>query len=286
MRLHSLLNSFAAVGPGQTANTRPAANRNYHAILLFSNAASAAELNYQIREVRIKVGSLTLIKITIPRLLALLAYRGIPVGNGEIPLYFSKPESRTPTGEELTGFNSFVVQDILLEVEFRSNEEYNALKSIDTGTTITSGFTPTLSGLAEYDYNNTPNRSFVQITDGLIPNSGAGDLDFDTLVREGAYKAVHIFSNLVTRARVFRDQLELLDRNTAQIAALSRRYGLVPQTNHFPIDFAFTNQAMDNLEMSYATGPNTRATVGTFNLKLTTTGAGSLPIMIERVITV
>lgn len=286
MRLHSLLNSFTAVGAGQTASARPSTKRNYHGLFLFSNAASAVELNYQVREVRLKVGALTLIKLTIPQLYALLAYRGLPVGTGEIPFYFSRPESRTPTGEELTGFNTFNIDEMTLEVEFRSNAEYNALKSIDAGTAITSGFVPTLSGLAEYDYNQTGNRSFIQTVDTLIPNSGAGDVDYDTLVREGAYKAVHIFSGLVNRCRVFRDQLELMDRNTAQIDAINRRYGLTRQANHFPIDFGFTNQAMDVLEMSYAAPGGGRVAVNTFNLKLTTTGAGSLPAVVERVITV
>jgi len=106
------------------------------------------------------------------------------------------------------------------------------------------------------------------------------------LVREGAYKCIHVFSGLVTRCRVFRDQLELLDRNTAQIDAINRRYGLVRQANHFPVDFGFTNQAMDVLEMSYAGANNVRVPVKTFNLKFTTSGAGSLPAIVERVITV
>lgn len=280
MRLTTLLNSFSAVASGSKANTQIPTNRNYHAIFLHTGAADATELNYQVREVTLFLGALPLIKLTIPQLYALLAYRGIPVGAGEIPLYFSRPEVRTPTGEELTSFNTFGLDNLTLKVDFRSDAEYNALKGGGA-----AGFVPTLYGEAEFDYNQTGNRSFVQTTDTLIPNSGAGDLDYDTLVREGAYKCVHIFSGLCTRARVFRDQLELLDRNIKAIDAINRRYGLVRQANHFPIDFGFTNQAMDLLEMTQSDGAGGRVPVKTFNLKLTTTGAGSMPAIIERVIT-
>jgi hypothetical protein len=93
-----------------------------------------------------------------------------------------------------------------------------------------------------------------------------------------------VFSGLCTRARVFRDQLELIDRDIPCIDAMNRRYGLVRQANHFPIDFGFTNQAMDLLEMSTANAAGTKVPVKTFNLKLTTSGAGSMPAIIERVI--
>lgn len=286
MRFTTPLDSFTAVAPGSKANVQVTNNRNYQSIMLVTGAASAAELDYMIRTVSLWLGSLPLINLTIPQLYALLAYRGIPVGNGEIPLLFARPEIRTPTGEELTSFNTFGLSNLVLKVDYRTNGEYNALKSAATSTTVTTGFTPTLYGIAEYNFDNTGNRSFIQTTDILIPNSGAGEGDFGTLTREGAYKAIHIFSGLASKVRVFRDQLELLERDLAIIDAINRRYGLTRQSNHFPVDFGYTNQAMDLLEMKVKDAAGNYVQVGTFNLKITTTGAGSMPAIVERVINI
>jgi len=280
MRLTLPSNSFTAVQAGGTASVKVATQRRILSLILFTNAVDAAQLNNFVREVRLKIGTLTLIKLTITQLYALLAYYGVPVGAGEIPLFFGKSQARTPTGEEFTAFNTFGLDDLTLEVEFRTNAEYNAA----TGTAL--GFAPTLRALVEYDFVNDGNRAFIQTTDRLIANSGAGDVDFDTLEREGAYKAIHVFSNLVTRARVYRDGLELVDRTLADVDALNRRYGLTRQANHFPVDFGYTNQAQDVLEMRVPDGPTTFRQVKTFNLKLTTTAGGALPALVERVITV
>ena len=279
MRLTLPLNSFTAVAAGQTATAKLAGQRRIHSVILQTGAADAANTGYQVREVRFKLGTLPLVKMTIAQLYALAAYYGVPVGAGEIPLYFSKAPSRTPTGEEFTALNAFGLDDLTIEVEFRSIAEYTSAGG--SGGT----FTPTLNGLVEFDFVNDGNRSFIQTTDRLIANSGAGDVDFDTLEREGAYKAIHIFSALVTRARVFRDGLELVDRTLGQVASLNRRYGLSTQPNHFPIDFGYTNQAMDVLEMTRSDGtPSGKVKVNTFNLKLTTIGAGALSTIVERVI--
>lgn len=280
MRLTLPSNSFTAVASGQTATVKVATQRRILGIICKTNAVDATQLNNFVREVRLKLGSLTLIKLTITQLYALLAYYGIPVGAGEIPLFFAKAQARTPTGEEFTAFNTFGLDDLTLEVEFRTAAEYNA------ATATVLGFTPTLSAVVEFDFVNDGNRAFIQTTDRLIANSGAGDVDFDTLEREGAYKAIHIFSNLVTRGRVYRDGLELVDRTGADIDALNRRYGLTRQANHFPIDFGYTNQAQDVLEMSRSDGKGGSVKVQTFNLKLTTTAGGALPAIVERVITV
>lgn len=281
MRLHDLLNSFSAVGAGQTATTSVPNARRIHALFLFTASGdTAAELDYQIRAVRLKLGGTELIDLTIPQLIALNAYHGIPFANGELGLYFSKPEARTPTGEEATGLNAFVItEDLTLEVEYRSNAEYAALKG--GGATV---FVPTLSGLIEHDPVNDGNRAFVKQVPATIQNAAAGDVDFNTLPREGAYKAIHLFTTLVNRVRVKRGGLEILDRNTRAVAAIGRRNSLTPQTGHFPIDFAFTNQATDALEMLVPDGKGGKTPVNTFNVKLTTTAGGNITAIIEQVV--
>ena len=272
MRLTLPSNSFTAIQSGATATVKVATNRRLLGLILSTNATDATQLNNFVREVRLKLGSFPLLTLTIPQLYALLAYYGIPVGAGEIPLFFAKSAARTPTGEEFTAFNTWGLEDLTLEVEFRTNAEYNA------ATSTSSGFTPTLTGLVEFDFVKDGNRAFIQTVPRLIANSGAGDVDYDSLERDGAYKCVHIFSNLVTRARVYRDGLELVDRTGANIDSLNRRYGLTRQANHFPIDFGYTNQAQDVLEMRVPIpGTDQYKKVETFNLKLTTTAGGALP---------
>lgn len=281
MRITLPLNSFSSIGPGQKATTKLAGDRRIHATILKTNAADATELNAMVREVHLKLGSFNLVKLSIPELYLLLAYYGIAVNPGEIPLYFSRPQVRTPTGEEFTALNAFGLTDLTIGVEFRSNAEYNTIMSVGTG------FDPEVSGIAEFDLFNDGNRSFIQIEQRTIANSGSGKTDFDTLEREGAYKAIHLLSNLVTQVQVYRDGLEIADRTIPDVDAINKRYGLARQTNHFPMDFGYTNQAQDVLEMESrnAAGQLTYK-AKTFNLKINTTGAGSLPAVVERAITV
>lgn len=281
MRLTIPLDSFSAVGPGQTANTKIPTDNRIHALPLQTNAANATELNAMVDYVQLALGSFDLVNLTIPQLYALCAYYGIPVGAGEIPLYFSRAQVRTPTGEEFTALNTFGRSDLTLRVKFRTNAEYNALMSVGTG------FVPTLKGVWEYDLVNDGNRAFIQMLQRDIGNSGAGVADFNTLERDGAYKAIHIFSNLATRVRVLRDGLELIDRTLAEVDTLNRRYGLTRQANHFPVDFGYTNQAQDLLEMErFDASGNRIYQAKTFNLKVTTSGAGTMPAVIEKAITV
>lgn len=281
MRITAPLNSFNTVAPGQTATNKVAGQRRIFATILQTNATDATDLDRMVKEVRLKVGSVNLWKITIPRLLALMAYYGLPVGTGEIPLYFARSTARTPIGEEASGFNAFGVDDIVIEVEFRSNGEYNALR----GGGYIAGFTPTLEGIIDYDYFNDTNRAFITVLDRSIQNSGAGEVDHDTLPRDGAYKAIHMFSNVVQRVQVFRDEVKLADRTLSQVNALNRRYGLVAQANVFHLDFGYTNQATDILEMNKGfDGAGKPIPVETFNLKITTNAGGTIPAIIEKVI--
>ena len=255
-----------------------AGQRRIHGLFLQTNATDATMLDRFVKEIRLKIGARGLIQLTVPQLLALLAYYGIPIATGALELQFSRAQARVPTGEEFSAFNTFGLEDITLEVEFRTNAEFNALAGVGTG------FTPTLTGFVEYDYVNDGNRAFIEVLPRSIANSGAGEIDFDTLEREGAYKAIHVFSNLVTRVRVYRDQVEMRDTTLAQVNQLNRRYGNTAQANHFPVDFGYTDQAQDILEMTRDDGAGGVVKVGTFNLKLTTTAGGTLPAIIERVV--
>jgi hypothetical protein len=278
MRLISPLNSFNGVAAGQTATLKIAGQRRIHGLFLQTNATDATQLDRFVKEIRLKIGARTLYQLTVPQMLALFAYYGLPVTAGALEMHFSRAQARIPTGEEFTAFNTFGLEDITLEVEFRTNAEFNALAGVATG------FAPTLTGFVEYDYFNDGNRAFIEVLPRSIANSGAGEIDFDTLEREGAYKAIHVFSNLVTRVRVYRDNVEMRDTTLAQVNQINRRYGNTAQTNHFPVDFGYTDQAQDILEMTRDTPGGAPVKVNTFNLKLTTTAAGTLPAVIERVV--
>jgi hypothetical protein len=285
MRLHSPLNAISAVASGQTAQAPIPKNRRIHAIFLTSGSDNAAALGNKIREIRLMLGTVQLWRLTPAQLIALNAYRGIAFANGSLELYFSDPTARTPVGEEATAFNTFgLVGDLILEVEYKTDAEYNA------ATSTSDGFTPTLSGLLEYDFVNDTNRAFVTRKPVTIPNSSAGEVDFNTLPRTGAYKALHLFTSLVTRVRVKRDGVEIMDRTSAQITTIGRRNSLTPQSGHLPIDFAFTNQATDALEMivfeSDGNGGTKARPVNEFNIKLDASAGGNITGVVEQVVTV
>lgn len=284
MRLHSNLNAISSVAAGQTAQAAIPKDRRIHAIFLTSGSDNAAALGYKIREIRLKLGTVELWRVTPAQLIALNAYRGLSFVAGQIEMYFSDPVVRTPVGEEATALNTFGLgADLILEVEYKTAAEYNA------ATSTSSGFTPTLTGLIEYDFVRDLNRAFITRKPVTIPNSSAGEVDFNTLPRTGAYKALHLFTSLVTRVRVKRDGVEIMDRNATQIATIGRRNGLTPQSGHFPIDFAFTNQATDALEMLVVeddgAGGKRARPANEFNIKLDASDGGNLAGIVEHVVT-
>lgn len=284
MRLHSPLNAISAVAAGQTAQAPIPKNRRIHAIFLTSGSDDAAALGNKIREFRLMLGTVQLWRLTPAQLIALNAYRGIPFANGSIEFYFSDPVVRTPVGEEATALNAWGLSgDLILEVEYKSAAEYNA------ATSTSGGFTPSLSGLVEYDFTNDVNRAFVTRKPITIPNSSSGEVDFNTLPRVGAYKAIHLFTSVVSRVRVKRDGVEIMDRTTAQIATIGRRNALTPQSGHVPIDFGFTNQATDALEMVVVEGDGkggvSARAVNELNIKLDTSAGGNIAGVVEQIVT-
>lgn len=284
MRLHQPLNSFSSVASGQVAQCALPKNRRIHSIFLRSGTDNAAALRNKIKEIRLVLGTVTLWRLTPDQLIALNAYRALAFAAGWIDLYFSDPSARTPVGEEATALNAFnLVGDLILEVEYKSDAEYNAA----TGTS--AGFVPTLSGLMEYDYVNDVNRAFVKRMPITVPNASAGEVDFNTLPRVGAYRAIHLFTEDVTRVRVWRDDVAILDRTADQIAAIGRRNSLTPQSGHLPIDFAFTNQATDALEMIVfepdGKGGQVARAANSFNIKLDVEEGGNITGVIEQIVT-
>ena len=59
---------------------------------------------------------------------------------------------------------------------------------------------------------------------------------------------------------------------------------LKPSVPVVAVDFGYTDQSQDILEMTRDNGAGGKVKVSTFNLKLTTTGAGTLPAVIERAV--
>jgi acetylornithine deacetylase/succinyl-diaminopimelate desuccinylase-like protein len=279
MRLTTSLNGISAVNSGQTAQVEIPRNRRLHSLYLFSGSDDADELNAKIAEIRVVIGTNQLLRLTIPQLLALSAYRGIPFADGELFIPFSDPSIRTPIGEEASALNLFYASTtVLLEIQYRTDAEY------DTITSGSGGFTPALSGMMEYDFVNDGNRAFMKRSPITIPAAASGEVDHNTLPRSGAYRALHLFSAAVTRARVWREGVEILDRNAAKIAAIGRRHGLTPQTGHFPVDFAPTNQATDALEMLIKNEDGSLRQANSFELKLDVSSGGNLTAVVEQVV--
>ena len=286
MRLHTPLKSFSPVASGQVAQCKISKDRRIHAIFLKLASETATQMGYKIREIRLMLGTVQLIRLSPAQLVALNAYRALTYTNGWLELYFSDPTVRTPVGEESTALNTFGLGgELILEVEFKTDAEYNA------ATSTSDGFTPVLEGLMEYDYVNDGNRAFVTRKPITIINAATGEFDFQTLPRVGAYKALHLFTSYIDRVRVYRDDVELLDRTSAQITILSKRNGLTPQSGHLPIDFQFTNQATDAAEMIVqvgvdAAGKPVFAQAKSFDFKFTANTGGNITAVVEQIVTV
>lgn len=272
MRQTTLINGINGVGAGQTASVLLPTDRRYHTITLqYSNSGSAtpaqAAIQADITEIRLVANGRPIRRFSSTDVFIVNAYRGNAFIAGVVPIFFSEPHRRTPDGEEAFALKAQNLASLALEVDI-------------AGTAVS----PALSGVISYDYFSDPDaRSFVVWEKYTVPNPSAGDFDWTTLVRQGEYSAIHLFSGSITRVRSQVDSILVADRTPAQVAALSAPYGLTPQTNHFPLDFALTEQATDTLKMYRVVG-QTQVPVQSFDNTITTSAGGAFNALAERVV--
>jgi hypothetical protein len=271
-RLTTNLNGFTGVAAGSTAIVPLPNDRRIHGIrIYYSNTAGGAtptkaQLEADVLEIRVIANGKPIRRVRASELNTINAYRGIAYIAGAIQIDFAEQERRTPDGEELVSLVTQGIGALTLEIDI-------------AGTAAAPG----LSATVEYDFYNDKNRAFVLWERVTIPNPTAGDFDWNTLPKRGAYSRLHLLSANVTRVQTFVDGTTIFDRTVAQNAAVLARYSLTPQAAHYPVDFGYTRQITDVLDMVRSVNGQP-VNVLDFNNKITTSAGGSFQAIVERLV--
>lgn len=268
MRRIVALTSINGVAATQTATLDlPAAGRRYFGIYaVYKSNANQATIEADILEIRVIVNGKVQRRFSPADLNMVNATNGLPFVAGMIPILFAEPRRRTILGEEGLAWGTVGVSTFRIEFDIAAG-----------------AVAPTLSAVAEVDDVPAPLGPIVKWYKETFNSAGAQTLNITTLPKRDSYARIHVRSALATAMKVQVDGLDVYDlpRATA-VAMLTRRLGLAMQANTFSLIFDATDQVTDALPMAKQVGSGLVA-VNEFRLDITCSGAGALPLLIERV---
>jgi hypothetical protein len=267
MRRIVKLTSLGNVGPGLTATLDLPTGRRYFAVgLKYKTNAIQSVIETDVTEIRVVVNGKVQWRLSAADLNVLNAVRNrFAFRAGLIPLFFAQARRRTWEGEEGLAWGTIGVQTFRIEVD------------IAAGATA-----PTLSATADIDDVPAPLGPIVKIYKETFNAAGAQTLNITTLPKRDAYAAIHARSALVTAMKATVDSLEIAEVNAAENGDYLARRDIVVPANNFSLVFDQSDQVTDALPMQRAVNGQL-VPVNEFRLDVTASGAGSIPLLIERV---
>jgi hypothetical protein len=269
MRRKIVLTSINGVAAGQTATLDlPAGGRRYFSVFAkYKTNAAQATIEADITEIRVIVNGKVQRRFSTADLFVVNATNGLAFVLGMIPILFAEPRRRTWQGEEGLAWGTVGVNTFRIEFDIAG-----------------AAAAPTLTAWAEVDDVPAPLGPITKWYKETFNATGAQTLNITTLPKRDSYARIHARTALVTRAKATVDGLEVYDLSRDEaVAALPRRTALAMQANNFSVIFDDSDQVTDALPMSKQVGPNKFVGVDEFRLDLTCSGAGSIPLLIERV---
>lgn len=277
MRQIKLLPGFTNVGVATRAVLEIPRGVIYHAIPLTLTrngaAMTTAQMLTDISTIQLKVND-NVIQDWIPdELIKVNATMGAQFAarDGYLPIWFSRPDRRTMEGEEFEGWGTADIQNFTLEIQFAG------------------AATPTVTANAITD--TAPNRPLRAVPIRHIRRlnfapAAAGVAQLDKIIKgvNIYYARVHFFSSLVNSVKVsVDDRIVWHDLPSALVGELLAEFGLVKQTNVYPIVFDLSRQLTDQLATFYpASGTQPAAVVQDLRFDVTASGAGSFSVVLEQ----
>lgn len=266
MRRKIVLTSINGVAAGQTATLDLPPGRRYFKIFAFyKGTAAQAAIESDITEIRIIINGKVQRRFSAADLNVVNATRGYAFVAGLIPIFFSESRRRTIIGEEGLGWGTAGVSTFRVEFD------------IDA-----AAVAPTLSAIAEVDDVVAPLGPIVKWYKETFTATGAQTLNITTLPKRDQYGAIHCRSALVTRVKATVDSLEVYDLERASAVAFLQDRGFSMQASNFSVIFDDTDQVTDSLPMARQVA-GSPTPVNEFRLDVTASGAGAIPLLIERV---
>lgn len=245
MRQFTYMTGIEGVGAGNTALLNLPTDRRYHAIHLFyTESGTATTVIGNILNVRFRVNGITMIDMYPIDLIADVKLDASKWGanaqpaTGEIPIYFSRPQTATVQGEEITAWEMRGQRTFTVEVDFDAavtNPGLQVLATYDFGPINTIGNQPILSVIKRRRISyNVPSGTFDMTT---IPTN----YPIQRFLLRGTAG--------ISEAEVYADSVKVYEASFDHNARILAEYGLDQSASgySFPIVFDFTQQVLDPL---------------------------------------
>ena len=241
------LQSFNAVGAGQTATVPLSTNLRYHQIYIqYKTNASQATIETDIEEIRIKVDGKVQRRFSAVELNKINAFNGYAFETGMLPIFFSEPWRRSPEGEDALAWGTANVGTFDIEID------------------IASGATaPKLTGFAVVDDVEAPMVDIVKWYKRTIPVSATGIHTESNLPKnvDEVYQRLHCFETAasdISGVDITLESLEAYNLTDRQNSALLKNRGFNPQADVFHVVFDHTQRVSDGYPMMKGDGRQVR----------------------------
>lgn len=266
MRRKIVLTSINGVAPGQTATLDLPTGRRYFGLYVrYKTNANQATIEADITEIRVIVNGKVQRRLTAADNNILLATKGQAFRAGLIFIPFAVARAREWVGEEGLAWGTRGVSTFRVEFDISG-----------------AAVAPTLTAKADVDDVDAPLGPIVKIYKETFTATGAQTLNITTLPKRDSYLGITARSALATGMKVTVDGLEVWEGNLADSQDFIAPRNMVQQANNFSLVFNDSDQVTDGLPMARQSA-NGLVPVQEFRLDLTASGAGQIPLLIERV---
>ena len=218
--------------------------------------ATEAQMRAQMTQVRCKINGIQRWGGNGGRLIDLYEYYGFTLASGVFPMLFSRPNARTIVAEENSCLGTGNVDSLTIEVDL---DAAATIDSID----LDAVYTPEKRDLGP----------LIEVHENTFTAGAAGTFEISTLPRSrGDLVGMHLFSSLITAFELEVDAVTYFDGDLTTLNNVLTRTGRAPVTNVVHYEPAYLDRYDDGIPLRG---------VQDFRQKLTMSGAGSVPIMME-----
>ncbi len=254
MQRYIKLDSFTAVGPGETANVVLQTGSRYDEIHLKSNQID------EIERVTLTLNAVELFSLTLDELKMLDAYNRVEYeSTGHISLPLGLNEAVMLDAQVATGLVTGPGDNAVLEVKFSD-----------------AAISPTLKGFANVSAHNGVRarvRRFIRYT---IPVTGAGQIDFTSLVKGPDVMRMFFKSALIEKLEIKQNDRTVFELDEADNAYLLDRAFKTAPVGYF---------VFDSIKRDYPVADSMSTQWQNLNFRLTVAegGAQNISVLVEQV---
>jgi hypothetical protein len=261
------LQSFNAVGAGQRATLNVPTTAIYHQTPLTYKRngvlATEAQMKSDLKMIRLLLNGRVQREFTATELFTENAFRDLPVSDGIVPIWLTRPWARAAEGEDALAWGTRNIETFQIEVE------------IDA-----AAVSPSLEAHALVE--NAPNRDIGAIEKWHrynVPVSAIGVASWNPNIEPlSSYCGLTCYSTDIDGVKVVVDNTNKFEGDLEQINALYEHAELVPQANAVHLAWDYRGRLSDSLPMAFSNGYKVR----NFRVDFTMGAANSFSVTARR----